>query len=412
MKSLIDEIDSIRKGNVEEAVKLNIALAELQGQIKILDASGSGTAEIKQTIHNVVKAIASSTDAARKIASGPRTSNYERLSCAVVKHGPFDRFGKKMRVDMVNGLSAFTKTITADSLSGGDLATPFYYDTIIAPSRKRVSLLDAIQRISTASSLCIWGQETSTSGPNNASIVSSDYTGDGQGSLIASTDLQFESRSEEMATIAEMASVAYQIMDDIPQLLGYIQGVMSYHSRYFLEGQILNGDGTGRNVDGVNTTAEMFDAELLDFGLSKGIFIRDNVDIFDLLLLAKYQCDLTSYFASACVLSEKDYIQMVADLQKRPNNGHVFAPPGENGLPRPYGMDLYVTDNQSADKFTVGAFDSVQLAVRDEWEFSVSTEDGNKFERNEVTLRIRGRYGLKNYRPKSIITGTISSLTS
>ena len=53
-----------------------------------------------------------------------------------------------------------------------------------------------------------------------------------------------------------------QILDDVPQLRSYIDGRLRYGLEYVEEGQLLNGGGTGTDLNGIYTRATAYAAPI------------------------------------------------------------------------------------------------------------------------------------------------------
>jgi HK97 family phage major capsid protein len=66
-----------------------------------------------------------------------------------------------------------------------------------------------------------------------------------------------------VTTIAHYVLATKQILDDVPQLQSYIDGRLRYGLMYVEEGQLLNGGGTGTDLNGINTQATAFAAPIV-----------------------------------------------------------------------------------------------------------------------------------------------------
>ena len=308
----------------------------------------------------------------------------------------------------------FVKTITSLAASAGDLQIPIYEPTILAPGVQPVTLLDIIPRVMTDSPLVYWVFEVLGSRTDGVAWQSLDFTGTDQGTALGTSDFVFDSASSETRTIGTIAKAALQMLADKAQLQAYIENQLRYLSRYKLEGQVLKGNGSGKNLSGINTTATAYDTDLDSARLvgtpnTGGIGLHNaNVQIMDILRIAKLQCDLTFFPATNIVLNQKDVAAV--QLKKNSDREYLFVTdPNNPALLRPWGLPVLETTQQGFGEFTVGALNHVELMVRKNWDLMMSTENDTDFEKLLATFRISGRFGLKKYRPASIIKGDFFS---
>jgi HK97 family phage major capsid protein len=88
-----------------------------------------------------------------------------------------------------------------------------------------------------------------------------------------------------------------QVLSDIPQLRSIIDQRLLYGLAYKEESQLLNGDGTGQNLNGIIPQATAFTAP---------ITLAD-LNIMDVLRLAMLQAALAEYPATGHVMHPSDW---------------------------------------------------------------------------------------------------------
>src|SRR3546814_3383858 len=77
-----------------------------------------------------------------------------------------------------------------------------------------------------------------------------------------SADVCSSGLTATVTTIAHWVLATRQILDDVAMLQSYIDGRLRYGLAYAEELQLLNGDGTGTNLNGVYTQATTFASPL------------------------------------------------------------------------------------------------------------------------------------------------------
>ena len=74
-----------------------------------------------------------------------------------------------------------------------------------------------------------------------------------EGALKPTSNVTFETVTDRVKKIAVWMPVTDEALDDVPQLFGYIQELLRYDLKLEEEAQILKGDGTGENLNGLMT---------------------------------------------------------------------------------------------------------------------------------------------------------------
>jgi HK97 family phage major capsid protein len=215
---------------------------------------------------------------------------------------------------------------------------------------------------------------------NNAAPVA-------EGALKPKSDITFNMASTSVRTIAHIFKASRQMMDDALGLGSYIDGQAEYGLKYIEEVQLLTGDGTGQNLNGIIPQATAFSAA----------FVPVDLQIIDRLRLAVLQVVLAEYPASAFVLNPIDWAKI--ELTKDANNI----------APKIWNLPVVTTQAMAANSWLTGAFDrAAQIFDRLELEILLSTENVDDFEKNMMTIRAEERLALAVYRPEAFVTGNFT----
>jgi HK97 family phage major capsid protein len=201
-------------------------------------------------------------------------------------------------------------------------------------------------------------------------------------------------------TIAHLAKLTRQAMDDAPRLQAEVDSEMRYGLALAEDGQILLGDGTGENLLGLYPQATLYAAPT-------GISIASPNKI-DKLRLALLQASLGLYPADAIVLHETDWADI--ELTKDANGRYIFANPQGVVGPVLWGKRVAPTVSMAVGTFLVGAFKvAATLYDRMQPEVLISSENADDFEKNLLTMRCEERLGLAVKRPAALIKGPFAN---
>lgn len=202
-------------------------------------------------------------------------------------------------------------------------------------------------------------------------------------------------------TIAHLAKLTRQALDDAPRLQAEVDSEMRYGLALAEDSQILLGDGTGENLLGLYPQATAYAAP-------SGISIASPNKI-DKLRLALLQASLGLYPADAIVLHETDWTDI--ELTKDTNGRYIFANPTGVVGPLLWGKRVLHTVSMAQGTFLVGAFRvAATLYDRLKPEVLISSENADDFEKNLLTMRCEERLALAVKRPAAIIKGPFANV--
>ncbi|MET3925557.1 phage major capsid protein [Devosia sp. 2618] len=295
--------------------------------------------------------------------------------------------GGKGRVSVA--VKAIISALTTDANgSAGDLIVPQRQPEIIMPGLRTMSMRDLITPGSTNSNAIQYVKETGFT--NNAGTVS-----ETSGATKPQSEIKFDLVTAAVSTIAHWVLATKQILDDVPQLMSYIDGRLRYGLAFVEDNQILNGSGTGTDLNGIYTQATAFVPPTT---------IAGPVTKIDVIRLAMLQAFLAELPPTGVVMHPTDWatIELVKDTTGR----HIIGNPQDGTAPRLWRLPVVETPAMTADKYLVGAFKlGAQLFDREEATVEISTEDSDNFRKNLVTIRAEERAALAVYRPEAFIKG-------
>lgn len=203
----------------------------------------------------------------------------------------------------------------------------------------------------------------------------------------------------EVKKIGHITHVSEEALADADQLQTEIDSELRYGLDLEEDNQILAGDGTGDNLEGLLTAAPSFVA-------ASGL---PNATRIDRLRLAILQVTLEDYIATSMLMNPLDWAAI--DLLKvgAADNRYVWGNPGTVSTPILWGKDVVDTTAMTAGEWLVG--DLAMAATyydRSEAEILFSTEHGTNFIEDMVTVKARKRAALAQKRPLAMVQGNFT----
>ena len=316
-------------------------------------------------------------------ASGPMTAGQQ-----VVENAEFKAFAEQGRPKGRVAIEVKDITsLTTDAAGSVGALVPEQRVANIPLPQRRMTIRALLASGSMSGNTIEYERETGFT--NNAAPVA-------EGAVKPQSELQYELQTATARTIAHWMRASVQILDDAPALRSIIDQRLRYGLAYVEEQQLLNGSGTGQNLEGLVTAATAFAAP--------GGLVADQ--LIDTIRLGILQTALAEFPANGIVLNPIDwaYIEMLKDADGRYLVGN---PQGRIGA-QLWNLPVVSTQAMGVDKFLVGAFDlAAQLFDRQGATVEVSTEDGDNFKENMVTIRAEERVALAIYRPEALVYGDL-----
>lgn len=337
------------------------------------------------------------TEIEQKLArrAGGGTEMRKTTGTQVTEAEEFKKFvasGGKGRISIP--VKAIVSSLTTDADgSAGDLIVPQRLPGIVAPPQRRMTIRDLLTSGRTSSNAIQYVKET---GFTNAAATVSETSGAAK----PQSEIKFDLMTTAVATIAHWVLATRQILSDVPQLQSYIDGRLRYGLMYVEENQLLNGGGTGTDLNGIYTQASMYSAPIIPTAAG-------NLTKIDVLRLAILQAALAEYPPNGIALHPSDWADI--ELTKTDDGAYLFANPQGGVEPRLWRLPVVETQAMTVDKFLVGAFQlGAQIFDREDASVEISTEDSDNFRTNLVTILAEERLALAVYRPEAFVKGDFS----
>jgi HK97 family phage major capsid protein len=331
----------------------------------------------------------------KMVRRGQEPERKKSIGQTVAEHEDVKAFiksGGKGRVSIP--VKAIISALTTDADgSAGDLIVPQRQPGILGLPERRMTIRDLITPGRTSSNAIQYVKETGFT--NSAATVT-----ETAGTPKPQSEIKFDIVTTAVTTIAHWVLATKQILDDVPQLQSYIDGRLRYGLMYVEENQLLNGGGTGTDLNGIYTQATAYSAPIAPTAAG-------NLTKIDVIRLAILQAMLAEYPANGIVMHPSDWADI--ELTKTDDGAYLFANPQGGAEPRLWRLPVVETQAMTVDKFLTGAFRlGAQLFDREDANVEISTEDSDNFRKNLVTIRAEERLALAVYRPEAFIKGDFS----
>ncbi|MCJ8138599.1 phage major capsid protein [Falsirhodobacter halotolerans] len=222
---------------------------------------------------------------------------------------------------------------------------------------------------------------------NNAAVVA-------EGGLKPKSELTFGEEIVPVEKIAHRFRVSMEVLDDAPMMRSYIDGRGRYGLLLKEEDYLLNGSAA---ADGLLDVAKPYAAD--------SITDYTPATLVDDIRVAKLQVRKALYPASGVVLNPEDWAAI--ELLKSTEGSYLFSSVTSGATPTLWGMPVVQSDSMPAGTFLVGAF-SLGAQIWDRMGMTVraSTEDGDNFSENMVTILFEKRLALEVNRPEAFVHKT------
>ena len=297
---------------------------------------------------------------------------------------------KGLKDAILSGRGMEFKDITTASITGSSVAPVLGRRAsrgLVAVPEQRLFLRDVIPTAATNLTAIEYIQESGYT--NNAAVVA-------EGALKPQSELTFEQKIANLKKMAHYFRVTEELLDDNDGMEAYIRERGIYGLKLKEEEQLLTGNGTASQLDGLLMNSTAYVGTTVPGVTSQGLT--------DDILIAATQIEGADLAASAVVMN---YLDAAAVRMERDADGNYRNPAFGNGTV--WGLPIVATKGIPQGRFLVGGFvGNAIIWQRKGIEVRKSTEDRDNFVTNRVTILIEERLNLEVLRPEGIVYGTIT----
>lgn len=196
-------------------------------------------------------------------------------------------------------------------------------------------------------------------------------------------------------TIAAWVRVTQQMLADHAALAPVVDGLLRRKLQHAEELQILSGDGTAPNLEGILPLATAFSAP----------FEITTPTMLDVLLQAIAQHEgIDGNVSTFIAMNPTDFREMES-LKDTTGRYLIGSPFESDDFERLWSLPVVPTQAMQAGEFLIGDEAAAVVYDRQDAAVEASTEDGDNFTTNRVTLRAEERLALAILKPSGFVLG-------
>lgn len=400
IKSIVEEGLKVTKGNwdterAKDKEAFDSKVADILTQIEQKGYSS------KTEVENHVKAMQDQFDTLavefKKKGADTKNVGFKQALALALK----ESHATINSVEKIKGSSIVQmKDITyADNFTGMDPWRTDYRSDVIGLNRDLFHLRDIIAVGSTTSDTIKYPRELAKSGTGPSPWK--------RAATIAGTDSKalFEPNMEVYSTpvewIAGILRLPVEMLSDLPFLTSYLQNFAQAELLEEEDDQILNGNGTSPQLNGLIPNAIAYN----------GTYTTPLEVIVDAAFGQLAQANFTP---TDLLLNPRDVVGIV--LNKAATSGEYNLPGGMvgfvNGQLSIAGLNVRKTNKITADSFLLGDFTKAQIFQRMAPQLRFFEQDQDNVIKNLVTVRIEERIALAILKASAFVKGDLTPLTT
>lgn len=392
IKNQLDQIGDIVDSKIEKA--FNQAQDNAKGEVEstLKSEITNLTNEYNEKMEAATKRMDAIEMESKKTLSGVNTKTFKGQIEAAIKDGAIEALVKgntnAARFEIKAGDMTMANAYTG-VVAGETVITDFKFD----PSRS----------VHVRTLLPIGNTDSQTIRFPKESAYDDGAAATAQGSTLGASDFDITATSVNVEKIGTFMRITEEMLNDTPGLSSYLSARVPGKVLSVEDTEILNGDGSSPNLDGLFTDGAAF--------VTSGGAFDDAVESaneFDVLIASLNQLALANYQADTILLNPTDFHKIV--LLKSTANEYLKNQIIQGIQPAINGVPITLNTAVTAGKFLVANLaQASQLWVRDGLGIEFSREDSTNFRDGFVTVRAQERVALTNYSPNAIVQGTFST---
>jgi HK97 family phage major capsid protein len=222
-----------------------------------------------------------------------------------------------------------------------------------------------------------------------------------QGGLYPESDFDLTAEDANVRKIGTYFRISEEMLADTAQLTSYLSARAPEKLLTVEDTQLLYGNGSGQNIEGVSYASTAFAA-----GSFADTITAANQ--FDVLTVAINQLALVNYTPDYIMVNPTDFTKIL--LLKATTNEYLKDQVYQGLQPSFLGIPVVVNTAITAGSYLVGNFAmGTQMWVRENLSLEFFREDGINVREGFVTVRLTERIALTNYAPLAFVSGVFST---
>lgn len=381
---------------IESAKKIEEKVADIE---KTLSASGKENAELQEKLKELSEA---QLNLGKKFVALSQSKIEKTEGTAHLTLGA-RLVGSQQYADLMAG--RVSKLVLASEGTGGETTTTITpvdtpagavqpaYQGLRGEPQLPATVVGAFTHLATSSDAISYLKEKAFT--NSAAEVAA-------GALKPESTISFEEATAPVRTIAHFIKITKQLAADAPALAAYINARMQYGLERRIERQLISGDGTGTNLQGLMTTGNY---------VAHG-FTADNMPadstVLDLIRRCGAVISKLGYVPTKLFLNPMD-ADMLRGMKDKNGNYLTGSPLQAAGDIRPWGLSMVISPEVPEGKFLVG--DTAMGATIYDRQMPVIEmfeQDTDNVQRNLYTVRCECRMAFVVETPACFVGGDLA----
>lgn len=375
---LSDQLDQAQEKRAEEIANIGEAHEETKNLVEGIEESIKMQKERLDELEKVQNRIDGNTTRKKTFKDSLEKSFEEKKEdLQAMANGKVKNLSIDVKAgDMTTGNTFTGEVIEADRLAG------VHFD----PDRPS-HIRQFIPQVPTTSDTIRYVQETA---------YDDGTAGQVEGAAKGQSDFDLEAKTADVKTRAAYLRLSRQMLNDASFLTGYIN--QRAPKKLFLDedNQILYGDGTGENIEGISQVAQSYSL-VLDSGT-----VVHKLDVLA-NAIAQARTQNGEYMANLVLINPIDWYNIA--FAKDSDNRYLTPEAAYGASPlQVAGVRIVPNTAVQDDEFFVGDFNmGATLAMREGVTIGFFEQDQDNVITNQVTVRIEERYALPIHNPNAFV---------
>lgn len=267
---------------------------------------------------------------------------------------------------------------------------------IVPGAFRALTVLDVVPMGATGSNQIEYTRENAWT--NNAAETA-------EGGSKPQSSLTFQLISDPVRTIAHWLKLSKQVLDDAPALQSYVDRRLRHGLRQRLETQILTGNGTSPNIEGLSAS-----------GRHTAFTPTSGENQFDSVNRAKYAVWAADYMPNAIFINPSDWgaIERIktgvsGDNSYLAGDGGALAYVNNGIQPLLWGLPVIPSNAVTAGKFYLLDTNAIQMFMRQGATVEMFEQDDTNVQQNLITVRAELRGALAVFHPLAVRYGDLTA---